>query len=375
MNSSFSCPPVALILFNRPERTRELLARIRDARPARLFLIADGPRTNHPTDGERCAAARAVVAEVDWPCQVERLYAERNLSCGIRIATGLTWVFEQVEEAIILEDDLLPEPSFFSFCAELLARYRTDERVYMISGHNPLGNWPCDGESYFFGVAGNSWGWATWRRAWQHFDFTLASIAETAESFQRLCAQVGRESVARHLQCTADELRRIVASGVAQPSVWDVQWIYIWAHLGGLAVIPTANLVANRGFDEEAIHTRNPKDIRGGLRTHPVAFPLVHPDREAGPHPTSRDFLWWERLSIRVGHVRNLALNHRLYRLMRQNPGRSIERFQGEQEEQFALFFHAADTAAMLRHLEALLPGDDEIIRLRGYFEGLANTQ
>ena len=154
-----------------------------------------------------------------------------------------------------------------------------------------------------------------------------------------------------------------------------MQWIYIWAHLGGLAVIPTANLVANRGFDEEAIHTRNPKDIRGGLRTHPVAFPLVHPDREAGPHPTSRDFLWWERLSIRVGHVRDLALNHRLYRLMRQNPGRSIERFQGEQEEQFALFFHAADTAAMLRHLEALLPGDDEIIRLRGYFEGLANTQ
>jgi len=127
---------IAYIIFNRPRHTRETFQAIRDARPARLFIIADGPRPSHPTDAERCRAVREIVADIDWPCEVQRNYADQNLGLKRRVSSGLDWVFSQVESAIILEDDCLPHPDFFPFCQDLLERYKDDERVWTITGNN-----------------------------------------------------------------------------------------------------------------------------------------------------------------------------------------------------------------------------------------------
>jgi hypothetical protein len=129
--------PVALIIFKRPDTTERVFETIRQAKPPKLLVVADGPRTDQPGEAEKCAATRAIIDRVDWDCEVLKNYSDSNLGCGLRPATGISWVFEQVEEAIVLEDDCVPHPTFFRFCEELLEYYRHDERIMSISGINP----------------------------------------------------------------------------------------------------------------------------------------------------------------------------------------------------------------------------------------------
>ncbi|MCX5762039.1 MAG: glycosyltransferase family A protein, partial [Gemmatimonadetes bacterium] len=142
--------PVVLFAFNRPELTARVFATIRAARPSRLFLVCDGPRADRPGEADRCAAVRQILSEVDWPCEVERNYSDENMGCGLRVSSGIEWVFARTEEAIFLEDDVLPEATFFRYCDELLERYRTDDRVMMICGYNLLGRGDVPGPSYWF---------------------------------------------------------------------------------------------------------------------------------------------------------------------------------------------------------------------------------
>src|ERR1700726_626208 len=167
--------PVTFIVFNRPERTAEVFAAIRAARPSQLFVIADGPRANMEADASKCAAVRAVIAGVHWPCQVRRCFSDANIGLRRNISEGLDWVFDQVERAIILEDDCLPHPSFFPFCEELLNHYAEDRQIAMISGTNfdPAHLAPSGDESYYFSRFCHIWGWATWRRAWKLCDHEM----------------------------------------------------------------------------------------------------------------------------------------------------------------------------------------------------------
>ncbi|MEI6330022.1 MAG: glycosyltransferase family 2 protein [Pseudanabaena sp. ELA645] len=165
--------PVAFIIFNRPDTTKMVFETIRQAKPPKLFIIADGPRSDRPDDAEKCAAARAIIDGVDWECEVLTNYSDINLSCKIRVSTGLDWVFSQVEEAIILEDDCLPDPSFFPFCEELLEYYRDDDKISVICGLNlQFGRKRMD-YSYYFSIYNHCWGWASWRRAWENFDYDM----------------------------------------------------------------------------------------------------------------------------------------------------------------------------------------------------------
>ena len=127
--------PVAFVVFNRPACTARTLAAIRQAQPPRLLVIADGPRPAHPDDVKLCADVRNIVDEgVDWPCEVERNYAVGNLGCALRVSSGLTWAFSRAERLVVIEDDCLPDPSFFWFCDELLGRYADDTRIGQICG-------------------------------------------------------------------------------------------------------------------------------------------------------------------------------------------------------------------------------------------------
>lgn len=262
--------PIALILFNRPDTTRRVFAEIARARPKKLFVIADGPRADHPADAEKCAAARAIVNDIDWPCEVLTNYSETNLGCKTRPATGISWLFRHVEEAIIFEDDCLPHPTFFPYCAELLERYRDDERVMMISGDNFQGGRRRTDYSYYFSRYAHTWGWATWRRAWRHFDVEIKLWPVLRET-DWLLDILGDAEAVSYWQAIFDS----VSEGRITKA-WDYQWLFAcWAQ-SGLAVTPEVNLVSNIGFGEGATHTVADTGVIN-LPLAEMKFPLRHP--------------------------------------------------------------------------------------------------
>ena len=265
--------PVALLVFNRPDVTERVFREVARARPRRLLLVADGPRRDRPEDAERCAATRAVVERVDWDCEVLRNYSDVNLGCGVRPATGLRWVFEQVEEAIILEDDCLPHPTFFRYCDELLAKYRDDERVMHVSGDN----WHFGGDagpySYFFSRYCYSCGWASWRRAFRHYDPDMKLWAGLRDT-PWLLDLLGDPEAVEFWKAKFDLARTL---GPEKVDGWDWPWLFAcWAH-GGLSILPRVNLISNIGFGADATHTRSTDDMRANVPTAPMEFPLRHP--------------------------------------------------------------------------------------------------
>lgn len=263
--------PVALILFNRPDATARVLDVIRKIRPPQLFLIADGPRPDVTGDIERCREARAVVNNIDWPCELYRNYSDTNLGCGKRPVAGISWVFEHVEKAIILEDDCLPHPSFFMYCEELLERYQDDQRIMHIAGNN-RGFSRNDGKySYYYSLLPYCWGWATWRRAWQHYDFNLGHLQDVIAG--KLLKNVLNDGQAvRYWEQRFWDLKRS-----QRPDIWDFQWTFAcWIH-HGLAIVPNENLVRNIGFGEDATHTKASDPRIENLEERPIKLPLSHP--------------------------------------------------------------------------------------------------
>ncbi len=261
-------PPVALIIFNRPPHTRRVLNEIRKYKPSRLLVIADGPRSEG--EATQCEAARSVIREVDWDCEVLTNYSSVNLGCRVRPATGLTWVFEQCEEAIILEDDCVPDPSFFPFCAELLEKYRADERIMMISGNQFVVEDRPAKHSYYFSRYTHTWGWASWRRAWQHYDIGIRRWSDLRQT-EWLPQTLGDSDLARYWRAILDD----VWSG--RITTWDYQWAFACWLNDGLAVAPSTNLVSNIGFGEGATHTALADHPFANMASGALTFPLQHP--------------------------------------------------------------------------------------------------
>lgn len=263
--------PILLLIFNRPDTTQQTFDAIRTVKPQYLFVAADGPRSNKPTDVERCQATRAVIQQVDWPCTVRTLFRIENRGCGRGPAEAITWFFDQVEEGIILEDDCVPDPSFFSYCQTLLETYRYDERVYMITGTNALKKWELRKESYFFSYMGHSLGWASWRRAWAGFDFEMREWA-TDVGKQKIRNTLSLPIYFNHFSAEFTKYQ------VSQPDdVWDFQWLYSrWAN-GGKTIVPVVNLIKNIGFNADATHSYNEADLLANLPLYKMEFPLVHP--------------------------------------------------------------------------------------------------
>lgn len=264
---------VVFMVFNRPEPTRRVFERIRQARPPRLLVICDGPRPNVPADAGRVAEVREIIeGGVDWPCEVLTNYAPANLGCRKRVASGLNWAFSIVEEAIILEDDCLPDPSFFPFCEEMLARYRHNPSILHINGtsfHPPGSRMP---ESYFFSKHVWVWGWATWRRAWQQYDPLMDTWDER---FAHLNASFDTRRERAFWLSTFNDAR----ADWDTTDTWDFQWFYTCWTLGGLTVVPAVNLIENIGFGSAATHTTHDQPHHR-LTAGPLAL-LRHPRRIA----------------------------------------------------------------------------------------------
>ena len=261
--------PVGFLIFNRPNHTRRVFAEIAKAKPPKLFIIADGPRVAVAGEAERCAAARAVVERIDWDCDVKGNYSDENLGCKKRVASGLTWIFDQVEEAIVLEDDTLPDPTFFRFCEELLEKYRSDERIMHISGNNYQFGRRVDSHSYYFSRYDHIWGWASWRRAWRAYDGDMKLWPELRDSSWLLDILDDQDEARWWHEC----FDRVYAG---QIDTWDAQWLFAIWRLRGVAVTPNLNLVSNIGFGRASTHTHVAHPL-SKLKRAPMTFPLRHP--------------------------------------------------------------------------------------------------
>jgi hypothetical protein len=232
--------PILLLIFNRPEQSLHIFEQIRLQQPAQLFIAADGPRFHKPGEAILCEDTRkSILEKIDWPCEVKTLFRVNNLGCGKAVSSAIDWFFDHVEEGIILEDDCLPDPTFFSFCSEMLERYRKDEKIMHVCGTNYQMGTLRGNASYYFSRYAHIWGWATWRRAWKKYDYTLNKYHGYPKT--------GMNERLR------DDLKAIYDRRI---DTWDIQWFMtVWFNKG-FSVTPNTNLVRNIGYGKTATHTR-----------------------------------------------------------------------------------------------------------------------
>lgn len=300
-----SCDTVVFIIFNRPDTTRRVFEAIAAAKPSRLLIVADGPRADRPGERELCHEARAVVEQIGWPCDVRRNYSDVNLGCRDRVASGLDWVFDQTEEAVILEDDCVPSSTFFRFARELLDRYRNDNRVMAIGGSSFQPTPPADDASYYFSRYFHCWGWATWKRAWQRYDVDMNQWPSVYGMDWLLKVLEQDEGGAGYWAKQFDDARRGVLN------TWDYQFVFAAWCAGAFTILPARNLVSNIGFGPDATHTVDGCSPHSQRPTWPMQFPLRH------PAAVSRDIVCdeWSQTNV-FGRVKPSSQGKRLGRMM-----------------------------------------------------------
>lgn len=261
--------PVLFLIFKRAETTRRVFGRIREARPPRLYIAADGPRADRVGEAAQCVEARAVVENIDWPCEVYRLYHEENLGCGRGVSTAISWLFEHEEQGIILEDDVLPHLDFFRYCDEMLERFKDDERIQLIAGSNYFYNGFDADVSYYLSSYMHIWGWASWRRVWQTYDFDLNHLSD-----DRMHAQLFKlfpKPSAKYFWKIYQVMKR------HEIDTWDYQLFMNQQYYNRYAISPYVNMVENIGIGgHDATHTTEDTATSNPIIGSP--FPLKHPE-------------------------------------------------------------------------------------------------
>ncbi len=261
---------VMMIVFNRPDLTRQLFERIREVQPRRLYVGADGARPNRKDDIESTRETRAIVEKVDWDCEVRTLFHDENLGVKNGIKTALDWFFDEEEEGIILEDDCIPEPTFFRYAAELLDRYRDDDRISTITGTNLLLGTQQFGDSYYFSRYLFVWGWAGWRRVWRQIDLQIKTWPRFRDEgrLRRVFP------LKRSLKYWTRVFDRTYSGGF---NSWAYPFYYSQLVQNRMSIVPAQNLISNLGWGEGSTHTTN-KNPEMGTATLPMEFPLRHPE-------------------------------------------------------------------------------------------------
>jgi hypothetical protein len=264
--------PVLFLVFNRPDTTRKVFQRIREIQPSKLFIAADGARPEKDGEKEKCDVVKKLILDnIDWPCEVNTLFRQHNLGCGKAVSSAITWFFQNVEEGIVLEDDILPDKSFFYFCQELLEKYRYDDRIKVIGGSNVQKNASNIKDSYYFSAICRIWGWASWRRVWDQYDFSLQSIGDD-EIEPILRNYFSRESFVEQWKKVFMDMK------TKKIDTWDYQLVFsIWKN-GGMNIVSAKNLVSNIGFGADATHT---KDLHNSYNNQNVKSldKLLHPGK------------------------------------------------------------------------------------------------
>ena len=262
--------PILFLIFNRPDTTKRVFEEIKKLQPAKLYIAADGPRANKEGEKELCAETRKIVEDIDWPCEVRHHYSETNKGCRNNVSEAITWFFDNVSEGIILEDDDLPDPSFFTFCAELLERYRHTDQIKLISGNNFQFGKKWGDASYYFSRFPHIWGWATWRRVWNEYDVSMKSYPE----FKRKNKIKDIFDDKRMQKYWMNLFKRLYQNKI---DTYDGQLVYAIYANNGISIIPNMNLVSNIGFTENATHTKK-GDIFSNIPSHSISS-IQHPKK------------------------------------------------------------------------------------------------
>ena len=278
---------VLFLVFNRPDTTSKVFQMIRQAKPPRLYIAADGPRKNKEGEEEEIAKVRAIVNNIDWPCEVKTLFRDKNLGCKKAISEAITWFFKNEDQGIILEDDCLPHLDFFSYCEILLDYYAEDKKITCITGNNFQDGQRRGDSSYYFSKYNHCWGWATWKRGWQHYQEDLKFWPAWSKS----------DAWLKH---TPDKVERtywkkifnLVYAGKIDS--WAYPWLGSSWYQNVLTVTPNVNLVSNIGFGKNSTHTKNKNDKAANMLTEKIGI-LKHPkiikiDEEADMYDFNNNF-------------------------------------------------------------------------------------
>ena len=290
--------PIALFVFNRPEITKKNFDILRRLEPTDLFVIADGPRKDHPADIALCESVRNIFLEIPWNCNVTRFYSDTNLGCRNSIPNGLDKVFSLVGDCIILEDDCIPNLSFFKYCSDLLEFYRDNEKIMTIGGYRCDGPNEVNGNSYFFSKYPSTWGWATWKRTWKKFDLDVREWKKLRETNWLLEILKEKDHV-NYWQHIFDKMN-------PDFDAWDYALTFCcWLHKG-LSVRSKVNMISNIGFGPDATHTTSINEEISFRNSHGINFPLVHPGK-IEVHKEDEDRIEWVLFSGMTKRMLNIA--------------------------------------------------------------------
>lgn len=230
--------PILFLIFNRPDTTFKVFDTIKQAKPRKLYIASDGPRRNNIEEKKLCLESRTIINKIDWDCDVKLLFRENNLGCKFAVSEAIDWFFQNEEEGIILEDDVLPCREFYDFCEQMLIRYRNDTRVMMITGNNLLGG-NLNSSEYYFSEFYSIWGWATWKRCWSTYDVKLKSWPDNKK--RKYLKQHFNKKLYNYFNDCFD---LIVNEKI---DTWDHQWTYNCIYNSGYSITPRANLITNIG--------------------------------------------------------------------------------------------------------------------------------
>jgi len=242
--------PVLLIIFNRPEKVRRLIESLASVKPRKIYIVADGPRISVESDKEKCNEAREVAVNIPWDCEIHTKFFDENLrsrhkAVDYTVVAGLDWFFSENEFGIVLEDDCIPNITFYKFCEELLKKYKDNTKIMHISGNNFQNGIQRGAASYYFSFYTHSWGWATWKRAWNQFHPAVEDMGNY-DAEKRV-----------ELLTLSKAAKKFWMKSYRTKRHWDSLWQYTVWHENGLSILPNQNLVSNIGFDEEATNTRH----------------------------------------------------------------------------------------------------------------------
>jgi hypothetical protein len=293
--------PILFLVFNRLDTTKQVFEAIRKAAPQKLYIASDGPRSNRNGEDEKVKIVREyVIKSIDWECEVKTLFREENLGCGRAVSSAITWFFENEEMGIILEDDCLPSESFFPYCKELLEMYKDDARIYCIGGCNILTEMK-NSYSYCFSRLSYNWGWASWKRAWEHFNFDIINLNNFIEQkkinriFKRYCDRYYWLSVFKKME-------------THEVDTWDYQWTYTIFNNNGITIFPAKNQITNIGFGTGATHTTNDTSLFNNQKRFEITE-LIHPNEikinDSIMNETMRiafglNWLWYLKINVKI---------------------------------------------------------------------------
>jgi hypothetical protein len=248
MKDELFTTPVLFLIFNRPDKTRKVFNKIRQVKPRQLFIAADGPRISIPGEAEKCQQTRKIIEEIDWDCELFTLFREQNLGCKKSVSSAINWFFDNVDEGVILEDDCVPDTSFFYFCKEMLNFHRHNEVVMHIGGSNFKFGRKFTNETYYLSRYSYIWGWATWRRAWVKYDINMKCYPKF-KSQQKIKKIVRNKKIQK---IWLDIFERVYDNKI---DTWDYQWQFCIWNNDSYTILPNVNLISNIGFDGEGTHT------------------------------------------------------------------------------------------------------------------------